>query len=169
MSDDFRAMAAGLRARHDADLAARKANEAKGRDERHKEVTRQAQILRAAVLPILARAKKEIGEEGIPSELKEIFDPATGVQAAISLRFAGPKLPPMNGGAIEPRSKILFFTVEEDRIEAKIGKSYFAHRDYETDCSGSRKIDAQDMEPWIASKVKEILETYFANSDGKNV
>jgi hypothetical protein len=169
MSDDFRAMAAGLRARHDADLAARKANEAKGRDERHTEVARQAQILRATVLPILTRAKKEIGEEGIPSELKEIFDPATGVQAAISLRFVGPKLPSINGGAIEPRSKILFFTVEEDRIEAKIGKSYFAHRDYETDCSGSRKIDAEDMEPWIASKVKEILESYFANSDGKNV
>ena len=85
------------------------------------------------------------------------------------MRFVGPKLPSINGGAIEPRSKILFFTVEEDRIEAKIGKSYFAHRDYETDCSGSRKIDAEDMEPWIASKVKEILESYFANSDGKNV
>jgi len=89
MSDDFRAMAAGLRAQHEADVAARRANEAQGRDERHKEVTRQAQILRATVLPILARAKTEIGEEGIPSELKEIFDPATGVQAAVSLRFVG--------------------------------------------------------------------------------
>jgi hypothetical protein len=169
MSDDFRAMAAGLRAQHEADVAARRANEAQGRDERHKEVTRQAQILRATVLPILARAKTEIGEEGIPSELKEIFDPATGVQAAVSLRFVGPKLASADGRAIEPRSKILFFTVEEDRVEAKIGKSYFAHRDYETDCSGSRKIDAADMEPWIASKVREILESYFANGGGKNV
>jgi len=107
-------------------------------------------------LPILARAKTEIGEEGIPSELKEIFDPATGVQAAVSLRFVGPKLSVGRRQAIEPRSKILFFTVEEDRVEAKIGKSYFAHRDYETDCSGSRKIDAADMEPWIASKVRKF-------------
>jgi len=25
------------------------------------------------------------------------------------------------------------------------------------------------MEPWIASKVREILESYFANGGGKNV
>jgi hypothetical protein len=60
-------------------------------------------------------------------------------------------------------------TRQADRVEAKVGKSYFAHRDYETDCSGSRKIDAGDMEPWIASRVKEILESYFANSDGKHI
>jgi hypothetical protein len=169
MTDEFRAMTAELKARHEIDVAAQKNKEAGERDERHKEVARQSRILRATVLPILARAKKEIGEEGIPSELKESFDPLTAAQAAVSLRFVGPKEPASDGSLCEPRSKILFFTVEEDRIEAKIGKSYFAHRDYETDCSGSRKIDAADMELWIAMKVKEILESYFANSDGKHI
>ena len=169
MTDEFRLMAAEIKARYEGGVAAQGNKDTGERDERHREVARQAEVLRSTVLPVLARAKKEIAEEGIASELKEVFDPATAVQAAVSLRFAGPKMPSADGGTVEPRSKILFFTVEEDRIEAKVGKSYFAHRDYETDCSGSRKIDAGDMEPWIASKVKEILETYFANSDGKHI
>lgn len=119
MTDEFRLIAAELKARHAAVVAAQRNKEAGGRDERHKEAARQAEVLRSTVLPVLARAKKEIGEEGIASELKEIFDPATAVQAAVSLRFAGPKLPSAGGGTIEPRSKILFFTVEEDRIEAR--------------------------------------------------
>jgi hypothetical protein len=36
MPEYFRALAAELKAQHEADVAARKANEAKGRDERHK-------------------------------------------------------------------------------------------------------------------------------------